>query len=422
MLKNGYNSAMNDINIKQILKDIPKLLDSSNDVDLNMKNIIEEIKNVLNLNYAAIYYLSEENAYLKYPENDKHFSNFTLSRDVFEELETSSEVELSPSEINFADKSVKSLAAIPLKIRDTVFGFICVADKTKTISVEKMHILSTLASISSYAIKDSELSNVFKIQLRALQSSIVEKTQAVKTIKEQNQKILEADKVKNEFIANISHELRTPLNAIIGFSEVLSSKIFGELNEKQSEYINDIYTSGVHLLGMINEVLDISKLESNAMTLNNSEFCITSAINEVISVMKPLADKKKIKVVFQNDCEEHIVADFQKLQQIMYNLLSNAVKFTPNKGKIEIGTKKSGKHIVLSVKDNGDGIEKSSQDKIFDKFVQLENTYTKTGSSTGLGLTITKRFVEMMDGDITLVSEQGKGAEFIIKLPLKGKK
>ena len=399
----------------EVIRLIPELLSTSSDVDLCIKSIVGQIKSIFSLEKVAIYYISEENAYIKETLEDKSFENFTLSKELLTMLETEDVLE------GCLDYSVKDYSynyLFPLKIKQTIFGFIFILAKN-VLTVENKECLKSLASVASYAIKDSELSNVFKIQLKALQSSIMDKTIAVKTIKEQNEKILEADKAKNEFIANISHELRTPLNAIIGFSEVLGSKIFGELNEKQTEYINDIYTSGVHLLGMINEILDISKIESNAMKITYSEFIPNNAINEVLSVMSPLANKKSIDMNFETQTEKKVALDYQKFQQILYNLLSNAIKFTPENGKIDIHIKEEKNNIVLSVKDSGKGIEKEAQSKIFDKFVQLENTYTKTGSSTGLGLTITKKFVEMMNGTIHVESEIGEGAKFIISLPME---
>ena len=396
----------------KVIKNIPQLLSSSADVETCIKLIIAKAKESLSLDRVAIYYISEENAYLKEPLNDNFEENLSLTSELISILEENSFVEKeTTSQKNYL---------FPLKIKQTVFGFIYI-DTEKELLEEQIDSLIALASVASYAIKDSELSNVFKMQLKALQSSIVDKTNAVKTIKEQNEKILEADKAKNEFIANISHELRTPLNAIIGFSEVLGSKIFGELNEKQAEYINDIYTSGVHLLGMINEILDISKLESNAMKITYTDFIPNNAINEVLSVMRPLANKKSINVSFNSNTEEKATLDYQKFQQILYNLMSNAIKFTPENGTIDIEAKKENCKLIVTVKDSGNGIAKEAQNKIFDKFVQLENTYTKTGSSTGLGLTITKRFVEMMNGEIKLESEIGKGAKFIIELPTERK-
>ena len=400
----------------EILKSIPELLASSSDVELCMNKIIEKAKQTLCLENIAIYYLSEENAYLKAPQNDKKIENFVLNSNLREQLENSNFLETNAENIGILLPIDQLIYLFPLKIKETIFGFILITQQKK-LNTEEINSLTALASVASYAIKDSELSNVFKIQLKALQSSIMDKTHAIKTIKEQNEKILEADKAKNEFIANISHELRTPLNAIIGFSEVLSSKIFGELNKKQTEYINDIYTSGVHLLGMINEILDISKIESNAMRISYTNFLPNNAINEVLSVMKPLANKKSINIIFDSSSDKEVSLDYQKFQQILYNILSNAIKFTPNNGQIQITLKENNKKIILSVKDNGNGIDKASQEKIFEKFVQLENTYTKTGSSTGLGLTITKKFVEMMNGEIKLESDTGKGANFIITLP-----
>jgi len=409
---------MNNEHATNILKAIPELLSTSSDVETCIDEIIKKAKDILLLKNVALYYISEENAYLKQATNNKYFENFYLSKDLLAQIENNNLIEIKTKELDIQANENETASLFPLKIKQAVFGFILTLTPKPLIETKK-DCLSTLAGVAAYAIKDSELSNVFKIQLKALQSSIMDKTIAVKTIKEQNEKILEADKAKNEFIANISHELRTPLNAIIGFSEVLGSKIFGELNEKQAEYINDIYTSGVHLLGMINEILDISKLESNAMKITYTDFIPNNAINEVLSVMRPLADKKSINMTFDSKNDEKATLDYQKFQQILYNLLSNAIKFTPENGKIEIALTKSAKNIVVSIKDSGQGIAKEAQAKIFDKFVQLENTYTKTGSSTGLGLTITKKFIEMMNGKIELVSDIGKGANFIITLPME---
>ena len=233
-----------------------------------------------------------------------------------------------------------------LHLRDTVFGFIMLV-RTEPFCDEDADIADKICAVVSYAIKDSELSNVFKLQLKALQESILEKSRAFATIKKQNEKILEADKIKNDFLANISHELRTPLNAIIGFSEALSKKFFGELNEKQSEYVNDIHVSGIHLLGMINEILEISKIESKAVKLALSTFSLTMAITEVVNIVTPLANKKNIELKVDIPEDVEIKADYQKVQQILYNLLSNAIKFTKENGKIETGYRKKGDSVEI---------------------------------------------------------------------------
>ena len=216
-------------------------------------------------------------------------------------------------------------------------------------------------------------------------------------------------------MANISHELRTPLNAIIGFSQALDSKIFGDLNEKQAEYIKDIQISSLHLLGMINEILDISKLEANAMKFNPAKLNPTQVIQEVVNILEPLYKNKNIAVEFNKDISANIQADYQKFQQILYNLLSNAIKFTGNGGKIEIHQEIKDNDYILKVKDNGVGIDKKYHNKIFKKFVHIDNIYSNTVHSTGLGLTITKELVKLHNGKITLESEVDKGTTFIME-------
>ena len=273
----------------------------------------------------------------------------------------------------------------------------------------------TIINVLSYKIKDYELKSVFRMQLKALQDAIVEKENAYEIIKKQHKKLEVLDKTKNLFLANISHELRTPLNAIIGFSQALDSKIFGDLNEKQAEYIKDIQISGIHLLGMINEILDISKLEAHAMKFSPTNINPNILIKEVINILEPLYKKKNIEVQFICGFNGEIKADYQKFQQILFNLLSNAIKFTKEKGKIEISDTKNERDYILKIKDNGIGIEKKYHNKIFKKFVQLNNIYSKNQSSTGLGLTITKELVKLHKGKIILESEPNKGTTFTLE-------
>ena len=401
---------MTEFNIQNVLKDIPELLLATNDVEKSMEIGLEKVKEIASCEKAAIFYFSEGGAVLKSPVGFV-FEGFNFDKISFSAL----------SKKNFLkiEKAQNTIFLFPLCVRDALFGFLFLSSDLPLAS-PKIDAIKAVSAIISYSIKDAELSDVIKMQLNALQESVLSKAQDVEIIKEQNEKILEADSVKNEFLANISHELRTPLNAIIGFSEVLNSQIFGELNLKQKEYISEIYTSGVHLLGIINEILDISKLETNAMKLNYTDFMPELAIREVLGVMKPLTDKKKISVEFVPGFEGEIKLDYQKFQQIMYNLVGNAIKFTPEKGKIKISLEAKKDELRISVKDNGIGIAKENQEKIFEKFVQLENPYTKSGSSTGLGLTITKRFVEMMNGKIVLKSQNKKGSEFIVTFLLHG--
>lgn len=379
-----------------------------------------KIKNVLDFEDAYIFIINPENIYLKAFFNpQKHLSkentNIKISKALSKELfSIRNNVANLKEELKLCEKHY---AISKLKIKNTVFGFILIGRNKPFYQVDT-DILNALSSIMSYKIKDSELSNVFKIQLMALKKAIHETNNAYKTIKEQNKKIIAADKIKNEFLANVSHELRTPLNAIIGFSEILSTKSYGELNEQQESYIKDIQISGVHLLEMINEILDISKIEANAVKMVKRYFEISKVVSEVCNVIAPLATKKKINIKTYIEKDIDIYADYQKIQQVLYNLLSNAIKFTPEKGLIEIIITNTRQKITIKVTDSGIGIDKKYHRKIFTKFTQLEDAYTKKESSTGLGLTITKELVEMHNGKIKVESELGHGSTFIVTLPI----
>ncbi len=420
---------MNDV-YKNLLGNIPEILASDDDLDKNFAKAIMEFKNSVNFDSAYICYLNVGCANIQYRLSNIMSAPVAETESVinFPEILKS---KLYENAVFVFDEKSKFFNALninktnshyliaKLNIRETVFGFILLTrPAAMPFSKEDEFLAKALAALVSYSIKDSELSNVFKLQLRALQDSIIDKTQAYATIKKQNEKILEADKLKNEFLANISHELRTPLNAIIGFSEALSMKIFGPLNEKQEEYVTDIHVSGLHLLGMINEILELSKIEAKAVKLALSKFNLQTSLNEVVNIVRPLANKKHIKLEKVTNDFLEIEADYQKIQQILYNLLSNAIKFTPENGEIQIGYNINKKDVVMFVKDNGTGIDKKYEGKIFGKFVQLNNVYSKKESSTGLGLTITKELTELHGGKIWFESTVGKGTTFFVRLPL----
>ena len=320
--------------------------------------------------------------------------------------------------MNLCQFNQKSYLVSKISIKSTVFGII-ILSKTEPdfYTNADLEALNAASAILSYVIKDMELSNVFKLQLKALKDGIIEKNKAYKTIKEQNEKILEADKIKNEFLANVSHELRTPLNSILGFSDILSAQLYGNLNTKQEEYINDIKVSATHLLGMINEILDMSKLEANAMKIVKSVFWISRAVDEVTNILLPLAQKKNIKLLKIMQVDFEVFADYQKIQQILYNLISNAIKYSPENNTVDITVSADNESFKIAVHDNGIGIDKKYHGKIFAKFVQLDSAYTKKESSTGLGLTITKELVELHGGKISVISEINNGSTFIVEIP-----
>ncbi|MFQ5574333.1 MAG: response regulator [Terriglobia bacterium] len=232
-----------------------------------------------------------------------------------------------------------------------------------------------------------------------------------------NKHLEKANKLKSEFLANMSHELRTPLNSIMGFSEVLQDELFGELNEKQGKYVGNIHQSGKHLLRLINDILDLSKVEAGKMELRLEEFALGEAISNVESTIRSLAREKNIVLETNVRQDRPLVADSAKFKQIMYNLLSNAVKFTPKGGKVTVDIDGTDTETRVSVADTGIGICEEDQDKIFKEFQQLDSSYSREYEGTGLGLALTRKFVEMHGGKITVSSEEGKGSAFVFAIP-----
>jgi signal transduction histidine kinase len=218
----------------------------------------------------------------------------------------------------------------------------------------------------------------------------------------------------------MSHELRTPLNAIIGFSEVLLERLFGELNEKQDDYLKDIHSSGKHLLSLINDILDLSKVEAGRMELDLATFDLPSAISNAMTLIRERAQRHGIALAQETDpalCE--VTADERKFKQILLNLLTNAVKFTPDGGRIDVRARRDGDNAVVAVHDTGIGIAPDDQEAVFEEFRQVGRNYTTKQEGTGLGLALTRKFVELHGGRIWLESEPGKGSTFTFTIPAK---
>jgi len=248
----------------------------------------------------------------------------------------------------------------------------------------------------------------------------IENVRLFREIQDKSQQLEVANKHKSEFLANMSHELRTPLNAIIGFSEVLLERLFGELNAKQDDYLKDIFASGKHLLGLINDILDLSKVEAGRMELEPSTFDVASAVSNAMTLVRERAQRHGITLGQQVDAAlVEITADERKFKQIMLNLLSNAVKFTPDNGRIDVSARLEGPDVVVAVHDTGIGIAPEDQAAVFEEFRQVGRNYTSKQEGTGLGLALTKRFVELHGGRIWLESEPGKGSTFTFTIPVK---
>jgi signal transduction histidine kinase/DNA-binding response OmpR family regulator len=230
-----------------------------------------------------------------------------------------------------------------------------------------------------------------------------------------------ANRLKSRFLASMSHELRTPLNAIVGFSDLLADGTAGELNSKQQRFVKHIKQGSAHLLQLINDILDLSKIEAGQLDLRCETFQVKDALPEVLSTIRPLALAKNIQVQQKVDTTQFVYADRVRFKQILYNLLSNAVKFTPKDGRIDIECVENGNEVCISITDTGIGIRTEDQAVIFEEFRQVEGSAGTTLEGTGLGLAITKRLVEQQNGKISVQSEPGKGSRFAFTLPLGSK-
>jgi signal transduction histidine kinase len=226
-----------------------------------------------------------------------------------------------------------------------------------------------------------------------------------------------ASRHKSEFLANMSHELRTPLNAILGFSQVLQQKLFGELNSKQEEYVGDILSSGNHLLSLINDVLDLSKVEAGQIELELAPFSLREAVEGGVVMVRERASKNRVALATEIAAEVTVVhGDERRIRQVLFNLLSNAVKFTPAGGRIEVRAAAVDAEIHVTVSDTGPGIALEDVERIFEEFQQTDVGAGKR-EGTGLGLALSKRLVELHGGRIWVESELGAGSRFVFTLP-----
>jgi signal transduction histidine kinase len=293
----------------------------------------------------------------------------------------------------FIADGIRAVLGVPLLRDDTVVGALIIRRKTAgEFPQSVITLLQTFAAQSVLAIQNARLFG---------------------EIQDKSEQIEIANRHKSEFLANMSHELRTPLNAVIGFSEALQERMFGELNDKQAEYIDDIHASGKHLLSLINDILDLSKVEAGRMELDITTFSAPMAIDNAITLIRERAERHGIRM----KCAiEPAIGDFsgdeRKFKQILLNLLSNAVKFTPEGGTISVDARALAGGIEVCVSDTGVGIAAEDCVKVFEEFRQV-GASSKKAEGTGLGLSLARKFVELHGGQIHVTSEPGKGSQFV---------
>jgi len=249
----------------------------------------------------------------------------------------------------------------------------------------------------------------------------VENTRLFNEIQDKTHQLEVANRHKSEFLANMSHELRTPLNAVIGFSEVLLERMFGEVNPKQEEYLNDILSSGKHLLSLINDILDLSKIEAGRMELESQPFDLPAALDNALTLIRERAARHGLRLEVTVDPGlGEVKGEERKVKQVLLNLLSNAVKFTPEGGKISLSASLNDGMAEISVADTGVGIAPEDQEAIFEEFRQVGSDYARKREGTGLGLALARRLVALHGGKLWVESEPGKGSTFTFTLPVSG--
>jgi two-component system, NtrC family, sensor kinase len=292
----------------------------------------------------------------------------------------------------------RAILGVPLLREGRILGGLVVLRKTPgRFEPQVVDLLKTLAAQSAIAIQNARLFS---------------------ELEDKSQELEAASRHKSEFLANMSHELRTPLNAIIGFSEVLGELMFGELNDKQAEYVQDILSSGRHLLALINDILDLSKIEAGRMELELSRFDLPAAIGSAVILVRERATRHGLALdVSVDDRLGPFVGDERKIRQVLLNLLSNAVKFTPEKGRITVSAAPANGGVEISVSDTGIGIAVEDQEAIFQEFRQVGTDYARKREGTGLGLALARRFVDLHGGRIWVKSRLGEGSTFTFNLP-----
>jgi signal transduction histidine kinase len=298
----------------------------------------------------------------------------------------------------FLREGLRSVLTVPMGGGDDVArGIVVVRRNPGEFGERIVNLMNALANQSKVAIANA---NLFR------------------EIEEKSRLLEVANQHKSEFLANMSHELRTPLNAIIGFSEVLLQRMFGELNPKQDEYLQDVLSSGRHLLSLINDILDLSKVEAGRMELELARFDLPQAMQDTLVLVRERAARHGIDLQLEVDGGVgEIVADERKIKQVMLNLLSNAVKFTPEGGRVDVRTVPTDGGVEISVADTGIGIAAENQELIFEEFRQVGGDYAHKREGTGLGLTLARRFVELHGGRIWVKSQPGLGSTFTFSIP-----
>jgi signal transduction histidine kinase len=315
------------------------------------------------------------------------------------------------------EAELHSMIAVPLKSHDVVMGLLYVwSREPHKFRDEDQQVLGALADQAAIAIENAKLFEQVRQHAKELEAKVRERT---RELEEANLKLEAASRHKSEFLANMSHELRTPLNAILGYTELILDKIYGDVHDKIQDVLKRLEQNGRHLLGLINDVLDISKVEAGQLTLSLNGYSMKEVVQTVFTAVESLAAEKnlELKVTVSQDLTSG-KGDEQRIVQVLLNLVGNAIKFS-EEGEVRVEVTTSDGTFLVSVSDTGPGLSEADQEKIFEEFHQVDSSSTRKKGGTGLGLSIAKKIVEMHGGRIWVESTLGKGSTFWFTLPVR---
>jgi signal transduction histidine kinase len=416
-------------NVVELLDQLGGMLTSSLNLKENIDFMLQHTSRTVQFDAASVFLLNEDrselHAFATYPFADQinRIAKFKVGEGIVGWTVQNNEMvnipdALEDSRFKIVDRSraPRSMLLMPLSSPQHVVGAMTMARRlVQPFTDVEAALVRVIVSQAAISIENAQL----YATMQGHMSRIEEQNRA---LEDANVQINEVSRLKSEFLANMSHELRTPLNSILGFSEILKDNLAGALTEQQRvECLEAIHASGEHLLQLINDVLDMSRIEAGRMDLVLEEFPVDSSVREVITVVKSLAGRKNIEIGISTEPDDLVIyADKSKLKQVIYNLLSNAIKFTPEGGSISVATRvrEQAGDMLVTVTDTGLGIPAEHIDKIWGEFYMVQGEHQKQ-KGTGLGLALVRKLVELHGGQIDVFSEEGKGSTFSFTMPLQ---